>query len=423
MSFNQPSRHHYLAVSTLFLLSSSLLCGTIYWLVGDNFDESQRTQFQLQLLACGGIIALIASVIYRLLSQSLRSPITNEQTPEPPIPEASNHTHTEPEKTELPISLQEQAPLRILAVDDNPANLMIIENYLKGQTVTISLAASGEEALEIFTRKPQDIIFMDIEMDGMDGMETTRAIRAVESSRTPIIAVSAHGEDDKKLEALAQGFDDYIAKPVNGNLLLGVVERWGHIEVKEVSPIQRSAPTNPATQAQTAQLQLSPSKPNPLVEEAMSSEKVSKIVDSKKSLEHSNQNASLAKDMLDLLIQMVTTEKPNIQTSYEQQDWDKLYQINHKLYGGSSYCGVPALQQANQALEKLLQQKLQFEGQQAESHTNQNDSDLNDELIALDNQKQEQRINKAISELLEAMDDLIEWEQQYDTAIVFGLED
>jgi two-component system sensor histidine kinase BarA len=321
--------------------------------------------------------------------------------------------------------------LRILAVDDNTANLLVIQNYLAVQDIPVILASSGIEALTIIETQPVDLIFMDIEMSGMDGIQTTHSIRANETMRTPIVAISAHDESYKRLEVLAHGFDDYLAKPINPDTLTAAVQRWCQIKTTNIAAaapkaILTAAPkTTPTPKTEPKTSPNTPSKTNHAahiqhvtkIQTPSTTPTIKKVVDIQQSLVHSNHNNALAKDILDLLIQMVKDEKENIASYHTRNDWDSLYKLNHKIYGGSSYCGVPELQSANQQLEKLLQAKLHF-GQEStkESHAE-------EDLIGIENtHTQTQKIDDAMAQLFSAIDDLIQWDNEYDTSIVFDVE-
>lgn len=99
----------------------------------------------------------------------------------------------------------------ILITDDNKQISSILKEYAKMEGFTPYLAASGEEALQLFKEKKPDIILLDVMMPGMDGFEVCRQIRR--NSSVPIIMVTARGEDFEKIMGLDIGADDYIVKP------------------------------------------------------------------------------------------------------------------------------------------------------------------------------------------------------------------
>ncbi|MFQ5501953.1 MAG: response regulator [Phycisphaerae bacterium] len=102
---------------------------------------------------------------------------------------------------------------KILAVDDSPTNVAVMQEML-GEEYTLKTAASGEEALEIANDFRPDITLLDIMMPGIDGYEVCRRMRATPSLRqTKIIMVSAKALVSERLEGYAAGADDYITKP------------------------------------------------------------------------------------------------------------------------------------------------------------------------------------------------------------------
>ncbi len=114
----------------------------------------------------------------------------------------------------------------ILAVDDNSSNLMIIKQLLKQTRVNIQLADNGKEAIELSSNNKYDVILLDHMMPEPDGIQVLKAIRgsaANPNKKTPIIVLTANATKDSRDEYRAIGFDDYIAKPVNGSTLESIL--------------------------------------------------------------------------------------------------------------------------------------------------------------------------------------------------------
>lgn len=111
---------------------------------------------------------------------------------------------------------------QILAVDDNPLNLMIIENLLKETKVVIDKAESGAKALEMTAEKKYDLIFMDHMMPEMDGIETFHHLKEQTDGKnlhTPVIMLTANALSGAETEYLEEGFTDFLAKPIDPGLL------------------------------------------------------------------------------------------------------------------------------------------------------------------------------------------------------------
>ena len=114
---------------------------------------------------------------------------------------------------------------RVLVVDDNPANVRHVRDFLESKGHQVMLAYSGQEGLDHAQSLP-DIVFMDVQMPGMDGIETTRRLRADPHTRDlHIVALTslAMGEDREK--CLRAGANDYLSKPISLRTLLETVER------------------------------------------------------------------------------------------------------------------------------------------------------------------------------------------------------
>ena len=107
-------------------------------------------------------------------------------------------------------------PLRLLVVEDNPTNQQVAQRILERLGYRADLVASGPEAIDAVERQPYDVIFMDIQMPGMDGVETTRRIHQLlpEGRRPRIVATTANAMAGDREAYLAAGLDGYLPKPI-----------------------------------------------------------------------------------------------------------------------------------------------------------------------------------------------------------------
>ena len=104
----------------------------------------------------------------------------------------------------------------ILAVDDLPENIELLEAYLAGQGYEIVTAANGEEALGKISGNQIDLILLDVMMPGIDGFEVTRRVRQDDAHRLlPIILVTSLNEREDRVKGIEAGCDDFISKPVD----------------------------------------------------------------------------------------------------------------------------------------------------------------------------------------------------------------
>ena len=119
--------------------------------------------------------------------------------------------------------------LKALVVDDNDVNRMLIAAMLKGVGCDVDLVENGQKAVDAAAAADYDVIFMDVSMPVMDGMEATRHIRApgARNARTRIVAVTAHAMVCDKERFLASGMDSYISKPFRKTELQAAVEAAG----------------------------------------------------------------------------------------------------------------------------------------------------------------------------------------------------
>jgi signal transduction histidine kinase/FixJ family two-component response regulator len=116
--------------------------------------------------------------------------------------------------------------LRILLVEDNPANQKLVTYILQDRGHSVELADNGQEAILLTEKKCYDVILMDVQMPGMNGLEATAAIRGREMSenRVPIIAMTAHAMERDRERCLAAGMDGYLSKPVNAHEMISLLE-------------------------------------------------------------------------------------------------------------------------------------------------------------------------------------------------------
>jgi CheY-like chemotaxis protein len=117
---------------------------------------------------------------------------------------------------------------RVLAVDDNRVNQKLLLGWLKSVGASVTQAFDGEAAVTAVTAEPFDIILMDISMPVMNGLDATRAIRALADSKgldsprfasVPILGVSAHAMSGDREACLAAGMNGYVTKPIKRDVL------------------------------------------------------------------------------------------------------------------------------------------------------------------------------------------------------------
>ena len=121
----------------------------------------------------------------------------------------------------------------ILVVEDQDINREIIVGILDLQKYKITTAVNGKDAVEKYKSQPFHLIFMDIQMPEMDGMEATKIIRELEKKNkkhTPIIAMTAHAMKGHKDQFIQIGMDDYVEKPISAALVYAMVDKFKNNE-------------------------------------------------------------------------------------------------------------------------------------------------------------------------------------------------
>ena len=128
------------------------------------------------------------------------------------------------------ISAARRKATRILIVEDNLTNQLVAKGILEKLAFQTDIADNGRKCLEKLKENSYDLILMDCQMPKMDGFEATRAIRKMQSasSKTTIIAMTANAMQGDREKCIEAGMDDYIAKPIEPQVLVDMMEKWLH---------------------------------------------------------------------------------------------------------------------------------------------------------------------------------------------------
>ncbi len=115
----------------------------------------------------------------------------------------------------------------ILIVDDNPVNSKLIRVLLAGEGYEVHTAADAEAAIRVLGGLNPDLILMDVQLPGIDGLELTRRLKADPATRgIKILGLTAYAMKGDKEKILAAGCDGYIAKPIDTRTLPKVIEHY-----------------------------------------------------------------------------------------------------------------------------------------------------------------------------------------------------
>ena len=116
-------------------------------------------------------------------------------------------------------------PKKILIVEDNPQNMRLVEMILRDQDYSLLQATDGEKALDVVSQEIPDLIIMDIQLPGMNGLDVTRMLRKnTATSSIPIIGMTAYAMKGDREKIMAAGCDVYISKPINTRELPGLIK-------------------------------------------------------------------------------------------------------------------------------------------------------------------------------------------------------
>jgi len=131
--------------------------------------------------------------------------------------------------------LQQLHGARVLLVEDNRINQQVAVEFLEQAHLIVDIAANGEQALEKLDTGHYDLVLMDIQMPVMDGYTATAKIRQQERFKDlPVLAMTANATLEDKKQAMSQGMNDHIAKPINSNELFRMLLKW-------IKPVERDA--------------------------------------------------------------------------------------------------------------------------------------------------------------------------------------
>ncbi len=227
------------------------------------------------------------------------------------------------------------SPLRVLLVEDNPANQKVAAYILRDRGHAVEIADSGQQALSMTENASYDVILMDVQMPGMDGIEATAAIRAREGGRrrVPIVAMTAHAMKGDRERCLASGMDGYLSKPIPGKELVETVEHWGGKTTPPPTIQSPAAPDSPET---------ADSAPTPAAEAIFRFEEA---------VARLNGRQELFRDMVNFFFQETPATLAGIRACLQENDGPAVAQHAHKLMGTLVYLGAGPASEAARRVE------------------------------------------------------------------------
>jgi two-component system sensor histidine kinase BarA len=226
-----------------------------------------------------------------------------------------------------------KSQLKVLTVDDNDANLKLINTLLRELVESIDSAHNGAEAWQKASQSHYDVIFMDINMPVMDGVTACQRIQQSSlNEATPIIAVTAHTLDGERERLMSLGFSEFLSKPLDEQML--------HFALKECCPNVPALPQRINEQPPMPALNLPESRQ----------------IDWELALHCAAGKIDLAKEMLQIFLLSLPATLSELEVLVRTNQLEPLIQLVHKLHGATCYVGVPQLKQLTELLETELKQ-------------------------------------------------------------------
>ena len=243
------------------------------------------------------------------------------------------------ERLTLNSPLRKIIPIKVLAVDDNEANLKLIKALLLEQVAEVIVAENGQAAIELCKTERFSIIFMDIQMPVMDGISALKEIKQLNNhnSETPIIAVTAHALSGEREKMHQQGFNAYMTKPIDETMLRHIIYEYCDFnQLHGTNILSTSSEVNKVPHTD-------------------------KVIDWPLALTRSANKPDLAKDMFLGLVDSLPETQENIKAAIKSKDMEQLKKLVHKLNGACCYTGVPNLAKITIELETQLKMDLTLE--------------------------------------------------------------
>jgi len=219
---------------------------------------------------------------------------------------------------------------RVLLVDDDPFNLKILEKHLNHPKLILDFAENGQTACEKHLRKPYDIVFMDMEMPVMNGLEAAGVIRGRENREDrgpfPIIALSGHDDDAARRKCAEAGFTGYLMKPAKREELIRIILQASGIDsaIRELPVI-----SDPAAAKK---------EPSPCGEEDEAKDFLVRI------------DTDL-EELIPSFLKKKEAEVVELQKSLENNDFDEIRRLGHKLKGSFSGYGFSVMSEICATIE------------------------------------------------------------------------
>jgi CheY-like chemotaxis protein/HPt (histidine-containing phosphotransfer) domain-containing protein len=252
----------------------------------------------------------------------------------------------------LDAGLAHRMPLHLLLADDNVVNQKVALRLFDQMGYRIDIACDGCEAIEALKRQNYDIIFMDVQMPEMDGLEATRRIREIEkeSGKTPmiIIAMTANAMTGDREKCIKAGMDDYLSKPVRPEAVQSALERWGPTAKGAGARPAQGPPKNEESPKPSAAVSPSATAAAP----APPASQQDPPVDVERLSELAGGDEAGIRELVDLYLNQTSGQLQELKAAVERGIAKEVERIAHKAAGASATCGMNAIVPALRELER-----------------------------------------------------------------------
>ena len=291
--------------------------------------------------------------LHRTISSPIKPSVlqaTLKELFEYPAREAQTNSATKPaEPAKNEASLAKCLPLRILVTDDNIINQKVAIRLLQQFGYGADVASTGADAIAALGKASYDLVFMDVQMPGIDGLEATRRIREAErrDGRAPIkiIAMTANAMAGDRERCMEAGMDDYLAKPVRPEVLQAAIER----NAKQSNPALPASPTT--VMIPPPQTMSTPTLPPPVPQ--FNDEE---LVDYERLIEFSGGSRTSLIEITDLYFSQTTEQLAALEAAVQQRDTTAAIRFAHSSAGASGVCGVIVMETLFRRVERLAKE-------------------------------------------------------------------
>ena len=241
-------------------------------------------------------------------------------------------------------TLSDALPLRVLLCDDNVINQKVALRLLQKFGYKADVATNGVECLKAIERQPYDVVFMDVQMPEMDGIEATQQIRKRQKESAgrgnfkpgiAIVAMTANAMQGDREKCLNAGMDDYLSKPIKPEDIRKILEIWG----PKVAPAANTA--TPA-KAKTPNVAKTPAP-----------------VDMERLLDFANGDPANLRELVELYLQQTAKQLVQLNTALAAGNGDEVKRLAHSCSGASSTCGMVGMVPPLRELERQGNEGLQ----------------------------------------------------------------